>query len=51
MMRFLARRLLNYIVLLALASFLTFLLASYQFDPLENLESRNPRPPQAVSRR
>jgi peptide/nickel transport system permease protein len=48
MTRFLARRLLNYIVLLALASFLTFLLASYQFDPLENLESRNPRPPQAV---
>jgi peptide/nickel transport system permease protein len=48
MTRFLARRLLNYIVLLALASFLVFLLASYQFDPLENLEQRNPRPPQAV---
>lgn len=48
MTRFLARRLLNYIVLLALASFLTFMLASYQFDPLENLEQRNPRPPQAV---
>jgi peptide/nickel transport system permease protein len=48
MTRFLARRLLNYIVLLALASFLVFLLASYQFDPLENLESRNPRPPQAA---
>jgi peptide/nickel transport system permease protein len=48
MTRFLARRLLNYIVLLALASFLVFILASYQFDPLENLQSRNPRPPQAV---
>jgi peptide/nickel transport system permease protein len=48
MTRFLARRLLNYIVLLALASFLTFLLASYQFDPLESLQQRNPRPPQAV---
>ncbi len=48
MIRFLARRLLNYVVLLALASFLVFLLASFQFDPLENLESRNPRPPQAV---
>jgi peptide/nickel transport system permease protein len=48
MTRFLARRLLNYIVLLALASFLVFLLASWQFDPLENLESRNPRPPQPV---
>ena len=48
MTRFLARRLLNYIVLLALASFLTFSLASQQFDPLENLQQRNPRPPQAV---
>jgi len=48
MTRFLARRLLNYVVLLALASFLVFLLASYQFNPLENLEGRNPRPPQSV---
>jgi peptide/nickel transport system permease protein len=48
MTRFLARRLLNYLVLLALASFLTFTLASVAFNPLENLESRSPRPPQAV---
>ncbi|SEH70161.1 peptide/nickel transport system permease protein [Mycolicibacterium rutilum] len=48
MTRFLARRLANYLVLLALASFLVFLLASWQFNPLETLESRNPRPPQAV---
>ncbi|MGV0789144.1 ABC transporter permease [Mycolicibacterium sp. XJ2] len=48
MTRFLARRLLNYVVLLALASFLVFLLASWQFDPLDSLESRNPRPPQSV---
>jgi peptide/nickel transport system permease protein len=48
MTRFLARRLLNYIVLLALASFLTFTLASVAFHPLENLEQRSPRPPQAV---
>jgi peptide/nickel transport system permease protein len=48
MMRFLARRLLNYIVLLALASFLTFGLASFEFHPLESLQQRNPRPPQAV---
>ena len=47
-MRFLARRLLNYIVLLALASFLTFGLASFAFRPLESLQQRNPRPPQAV---
>ncbi|AMO62759.1 binding-protein-dependent transport systems inner membrane component [Mycolicibacterium phlei] len=48
MTRFLARRLANYIVLLVLASFLVFLLASWQFNPLETLESRNPRPPQEV---
>ena len=48
MTRFLARRLLNYIVLLALASFLTFSLTSLSFEPLDSLEQRNPRPPQAV---
>jgi len=48
MIRFLARRLLNYLVLLALASFLVFMLGSWQFNPLESLEGRNPRPPQAV---
>lgn len=48
MIRYLAGRLLNYVVLLAIATFLVFLLASYTFDPLETLESRNPRPPQAV---
>lgn len=48
MTRFLAGRLLNYVVLLALASLLVFFLASWQFDPLENLQSRNPRPPEAV---
>lgn len=48
MIRFLARRLLNYLVLLALASFLVFLLGSWQFNPLETLEGRSPRPPQAV---
>ncbi|MGV0577044.1 ABC transporter permease [Mycolicibacterium elephantis] len=48
MTRYLARRLLNYVVLLVLASFLTFGLASVAFNPLENLLQRNPRPPQAV---
>ena len=48
MTRFLARRLLNYLVLLALASFVAYVLAAWQFDPLENLLSRNPRPPEAV---
>ena len=48
MTRFLARRLLNYVVLLALASFLTFTLTSLTFEPLNSLLQRNPRPPQAV---
>ncbi|WP_019970821.1 ABC transporter permease [Mycobacterium sp. 141] len=48
MTRFLARRLLNYIVLLALASFLTFTLTSYAFEPLDSLLQRNPRPPQST---
>lgn len=48
MTRFLARRLVNYVVLLALASFLTFALTSYSFKPLDSLEQRNPRPPQAT---
>ena len=48
MIRFLARRFLNYLVLLALASFLTFALTSYTFTPLNSLLQRNPRPPQAV---
>jgi peptide/nickel transport system permease protein len=48
MTRFLSRRLLNYIVLLALASFLTFSLTSLTFSPLDSLLQRNPRPPQAV---
>ena len=48
MTRFLARRLVNYVVLLALASFLTFCLTSVAFSPLESLMQRSPRPPQAV---
>lgn len=48
MIRFLARRFLNYLVLLALASFLTFCLTSLSFAPLDSLMQRNPRPPQSV---
>jgi peptide/nickel transport system permease protein len=47
MTRFLARRLLNYLILLALASFLTFTLTSLTFEPLDSLLQRNPRPPQS----
>lgn len=45
---FLLRRALNYVVLLLLASFLTFSVTSLTFRPLDSLEQRNPRPPQAV---
>ena len=48
MTRFLARRLLNYLVLLALASFLVFSLTSFAFKPLDSLLQRNPRPPEAA---
>jgi peptide/nickel transport system permease protein len=48
MTRFLLRRLLKYIVLLALATFLTYCLTSVTFRPLESLMQRSPRPPQAV---
>lgn len=48
MTRFLTRRLLNYVVLLALASFLTFTLTSLTFEPLDSLLQRNPRPPQSA---
>ena len=48
MTRFLTRRLANYLVLLLLASFFTFTLASLSFEPLDSLLQRNPRPPQAV---
>jgi glutathione transport system permease protein len=45
---FLLRRAANYVVLLVLASFLTFALASLTFHPLDSLEQRSPRPPQSV---
>jgi peptide/nickel transport system permease protein len=45
MIRFLARRLLNYIVLLVLASFLTYCLTSVTFHPLDSFIQRHPQPP------
>lgn len=48
MVGFLARRALNYAVLLLLASFLTFTLTSLTFRPLDSLLQRNPQPPPAV---
>lgn len=45
---FLARRLVNYILLCLVATFLAFSLASLTFSPLGQLEARNPPPPEAV---
>ena len=45
MIRFLARRFLNYVVLLVLASFLTFCLTSVTFHPLDSFTQRHPQPP------
>jgi peptide/nickel transport system permease protein len=45
MIRFLLRRLLNYLVLLAVASFLAFWLASVAFHPLDSFIERHPQPP------
>jgi peptide/nickel transport system permease protein len=45
MIRFLGRRFLNYLVLLVLASFLTFCLTSVTFHPLDTFMQRHPQPP------
>jgi peptide/nickel transport system permease protein len=44
--RFLARRLLNYAVLCFVATFMAYALASYTFTPLSDLRLRNPPPPE-----
>ncbi|WP_242496422.1 ABC transporter permease [Xylanimonas protaetiae] len=46
-MRFLARRLVNYVLMLFLATSLVYFLASFFMDPRSNYLSRNPRPPMA----
>ncbi len=48
MIRFLLRRFVNYVVLLLLASFLAFCLASWTFHPLDSLIQRHPTPPAEV---
>jgi peptide/nickel transport system permease protein len=48
MARFLARRLVNYIALCLVATFLAFSLAALTFDPVGRLMERNPPPPQSV---
>ena len=48
MARFLARRLLNYVALCLIATFLAFSLASLTFNPLATFAERTPPPPAAV---
>src|SRR5690606_12180083 len=48
MVRFLARRLVNYVALCLIATFLAFSLAALTFDPLANLADRVPPPPAEV---
>lgn len=48
MVKFLLRRLLNYVLLTIIASSLAYLLAAATLDPSANYESRNPPPPPAV---
>ncbi|MFC7385834.1 ABC transporter permease [Sphaerisporangium rhizosphaerae] len=45
---FLLRRLVNYVVLIAVAASLAYMLAAVALDPRSNYEGRNPRPPAAV---
>ncbi|GII87181.1 peptide ABC transporter permease [Sphaerisporangium siamense] len=45
---FLLRRLVNYAVLIAVATSLAYMLAALALDPRSNYEGRNPRPPAAV---
>jgi len=48
MFGFLVRRLINYIVLCVVATFLSFTLSSISFDPLSLLRAHNPPPPAAT---
>ena len=48
MARFLVRRLVNYVALCLVATFLAFSLAALTFDPVGRLMERNPPPPQSV---
>jgi glutathione transport system permease protein len=48
MARFLVRRLLNYVALCLVATFLAFSLAALTFDPVGKLQERNPPPPQST---
>jgi peptide/nickel transport system permease protein len=48
MIVYLVRRILNYLLMTAVVSTLAYVLASLTLDPVHELESRHPRPPQYV---
>jgi peptide/nickel transport system permease protein len=48
MARFLARRMANYVILVAVATSAAYMLASVSLKPRANFEGRNPPPPEAV---
>ncbi|RJL34427.1 ABC transporter permease [Bailinhaonella thermotolerans] len=48
MLKFLLRRLANYVLLVVIATSLAYLLAASTLDPRANYEGRSPRPPEAV---
>ena len=48
MTKFLLRRLLNYVILVFIATSLAYILAAVSLNPKSNYEGRNPRPPESV---
>ncbi len=48
MTKFLLRRLVNYVILVFIATSLAYILAAVSLNPKSNYENRNPRPPEAV---
>ena len=47
MIKYIIRRLVNYVIMLFVAISMTYFLASAFMDPRSNYMSRNPRPPEA----
>ena len=48
MTKFLLRRLVNYVILVFIATSLAYILAAVSLNPKSNYENRNPKPPEAV---
>jgi peptide/nickel transport system permease protein len=46
--KFLLRRLVNYVILVFIATSLAYILAAVSLNPKSNYENRNPKPPEAV---